>query len=152
VLHQDRGHTFVADFADEIDAPLRFLGIEARERLIQQDDLWLGGQSHGDAETAQEPVRQVAGELVLDMAHAELRQHVGGIVARLAIVHTGAGAAEDHAGNAGPAILLVTQHHRVDDRHVLEDGVFLEGTNDTSAGKYVGTQAGDVLAAEPDLA
>ena len=116
----------------------------ARGRLVEAQELRLGGERDADLEVALLAVREVGGELVGLGVQADRLQHGLRLVDDVVEV----GVVGQHA--PGVAARLGGDAHVLERRGIGEDVGDLVGAGDALLRDAVGGQAGDVLAVEQD--
>ena len=92
----------VAQLADEVGQLAGLLGVHAGGRLVEQQQLRLGGQGAGDLEAALVAVRQVAGERLRAPVEADELEQLHGLVVRLGLLALDATAAAGSPPNQRP--------------------------------------------------
>ncbi len=126
----------VADFVDEVGQLLGLLRIHAGGRLVQQQQLGLGGQGPGDLQPALKAVGQRAGHLVLQVEQTLLLQQGHGLLPHPLLL------AAVEAKGGGEDVLLGP--HVLGDQYVVkhrqggEQTDILEGAGDAQLGDLVG--------------
>ena len=135
VFDDDDGDAALLDLAHEVDGEAHFGRGEAGQRLVEQQQLRLGGQRAGDFQAFAAGGAERAGAAVGQGIQAAEDEYIIGDAARgVAVAVAQKGADHDVFRNA----------------HVLERDRDLEAASHAEAGVLFGRGAGDVVALEAD--
>ena len=136
----------LADAAHQLHRIVGFGGAHAGGRLIEAEQLRLGGERDADLEVALLAVREVGGELVGLVEQTHRLQHGLGLVDEIAVVAV----VLEHAPAVPPR--LGGNAHVLKRGGVGQDVGDLVRAGDALLRDAVGRQAGDILAIEDDAA
>ena len=148
VVLDDQQRAALGDRADQLHDVGRLLARHAGRRLVQQQDLRIGGERHADLERALLGVGEVAGEVVAPPGQAQLLE---------VLVDLGVDRREPAApGRNSVKRWPMPPHHRdaqvLRHAHAREDVGDLERARQPAPVDDVRRQARDRLAVEQDLA
>ena len=144
VVLDDQDGEILGDAAHQLHGVVRFRGAHAGGRLIEAQQLRLGGERDADLEVALLAVREIGGQLIGLVEQAHGLQHGFGLADDVVIVAV----VLEHAPAVPPRLR--------GDAHVLERGGIgedvgdLVGAGDALLRDAIGRQPGDVLAVEDD--
>ena len=137
VLDQQHRVAVVADLADEPHELVLLRRVEARRRLVQAEQLRLGGQRPGDLQPALVAVGQVlrlVGGAVGDAHELQQRHRALDGLALLAVVPRHP---QQRAEHTGPVPGVGADHHVLQRRHLAEEPDVLERPRDARPGDLV---------------
>ncbi len=138
VLDQQHGDAAVAHLADELHQ-LDGLGrVHARRRLVEQQELGLGGEGARDLEPPLMSVRQVAGEVVAVVVELDELEQLVRALARLAPLAPEQRRAQHDVPEAGLELGVHPHQHVLEHRHLREQPDVLERARDPRRGDHVG--------------
>ena len=152
MLDEDHREPAVADLADEVDERLLLGGVEAGGRLVEEEDLGLGGQRPGDLEPSLVAVGQVAGGRLGAVGDADELEQASRLVLAPALLPEVPRAAEQGARDARRVPGVGAHHDVLHGGHVREQPDVLERAGHAGRGDVVRLLADDRLAVELDLA
>ena len=150
VLDEDDGHAFVADLTDERHQGGGLLGVHAGGRLVEEQQLGLGGQRPGDLQPSLRSIGQALGEFVATPSQAHVLQQREALVAHGLLLLDGATRAGHHAEQAALRAAVLSHHHVLERRHLVEQADVLEGAGDAELGDLRREHPGDVAVHEAD--
>ncbi len=133
VFDEEHGDAPRPDALDHGDRLGRLLGVQAGERLVEQQRARLGGERHGDSKRAQAPMREVAGALIGHRTEAEIIEDFRGAGAERPFVVTGAPGRQKHAQKRRMQTDMMGDDDIFERRHLSEDGRFLKGPHEAAA-------------------
>jgi hypothetical protein len=153
VLDQrDGGPELVVDAEDEAAHVLLLLDVHARHRLVQQQELGLGGQGAGQLHPLLQPVGQRARPRLADGRDLqEVDDALDELPVRELLPHRGA-PVERLPQEAAVHLEQPPGHDVVEHAHALEEGHVLERAGDAERRHVVGPQVRSVASLEADLA
>src|SRR6266568_1076286 len=127
VLDEQDGDAAPLDLADELDEEVRLLLVHPPGRLVEDEQLRVGGEGAGDLEPALVAVGEVLRELHPLLAQADEGELGERPLQRRALLLHLAGRAEHGGEEAGPGAAVPAGQHVLDRRELLEEADVLEG-------------------------
>ena len=152
VLDQQHRQTeLAAQEIDELGQDLGLARIHPGGRLVQEEELRLGGERAGDLEPALVPVREILRQLLILAAKPDELEQLQGPRPGAALFRPHARRPEDRPRHRRREPRVLADQDVVEDRHVLEEPDGLERPGDATSHDRVGAEADDALALEEDL-
>src|SRR5919112_1798364 len=152
VLDEQHGDPAVlTETPDQVGQPGCLLRVHPGSRLVQQQELRLGGQGPGYLQPPLVPVREVLGEHLPPLDAGEV-QELGGLLAGFALLAPRSRRAEDGTDDAALQARVHPGEHVVHRAHGAEEPDVLEGAPDTHPGPAVGSVARYVAAEKREVA
>src|SRR5918992_3243989 len=158
---QDR-HALVPDPGDELHQPPLLRGVPPRRRLVQEEELGLGGQGPGDLHPPLVSVGEVPGQLVGELVDSHELELLLRLLLPVVLLPAHLRRPENGLEDTLAMMGIGPHDHVLHGRHVLEQADVLERPSDPQPGDLVGLplpwnepeRAGgeDLLAVEPDRA
>src|SRR5687768_3496636 len=152
VLDQQQRDAVVADAPDQLAERNALRGVHARGRLVQGEELGLGGEGPRDLEPALVAVRQAAGGLVRACADADVVEQLQRAFLDGLFLCQGALGAQHRADHPGAAAQVPADHHVLKRRQVGEQADVLEGARDSGLRHVVRLQPAQAAPAEGERA
>ena len=147
---QDREPEACSELADELGQPPGLLGVHARGRLIEEQQLRFGRQGARDLESPLIAIRQVAGERVLAAPEPDQVEQLHRAGVGLFLLTDDRGRLQDRPEPAALEPMVEADQHVVLGRHVPEQADVLERACDPDPDDLVRLVAGDVGPVEGD--
>ncbi len=147
VLDDDLGHAAFGDPLQQLHRAVRVMSRHARRGFVQQQQLGVGGQAHGQLQAPLVAAREVLGSLVDVFAQAHLTENLGCLVAHLVartqVLHALDGKLAVALGEPGDRDVL-------QQRQLREDLRRLEHPGDAPLDDVVGLHPAQLAPVEPD--
>mmetsp|Transcript_2863 Transcript_2863/g.4911 ORF Transcript_2863/g.4911 Transcript_2863/m.4911 type:complete len:324 (+) Transcript_2863:201-1172(+) len=143
----DGGAEFVVHVEDETAHVLFLFDVHARHRLVQQQDLRLGGQCTGQFDTLLQAVRQAAHGRLADRLNLQEINDFLNLRAVGDLFLLGAAPPHRLTQQAGLHVVEPPGHDVVENAHAFEQGDVLERPRDALPGYLVGLHRRALLAA-----
>src|SRR5688572_4452708 len=152
MLDQKHGHAVVADAADQLAEREALRRIHAGCRLVQSEELRLGGQGARDLQPALIAVREAAGGVIGARADADVVEQFQGALFDGFFFLEGLAIAQDRAQHPGMGARVAPDHYVLERRQVHEQADVLERAADAGGGDLVRLEAGEAAAVEAEAA
>src|SRR5215472_16751504 len=149
---RDRRPELVVHVEDEAAHVFLFLDVHARHRLVEQQELGLGGQRAGKLDALLQTVRQAAGRRLADRLDLEEVDDPFDEGAVLELLAPGRAPVERLEQKAAAHLQESPGHDVVEHAHALEQGDVLERARDAEGGHVGRRQMRAVAALERDRA
>jgi hypothetical protein len=152
VLDEKDGDPPLADADDQVGEVLGLGGVEARSRLVEEEDLRAGGEGPGDLEAALLPIGKPTGGLLGDVAHPDEGQGLMAHTLDLLLLAAEALRPEERVPEARGGPVVGPDLHVVQGREVGEEADVLEGAGHFPARDLAGPAPRGVLPENLDAA
>ena len=127
-------------------------GVHAGRRLVEGEELRLGGERARDLEPALVAVREVARERVGALRDTDVVEQLVGALGDRLLLHSRLRIAEDRAEHVRAGAHVAPDHHVLQRRQVREQADVLKRSRDAARGDFVRLQIGHWLAVEHEFA
>ena len=152
VLNEDDAEAeLLVDAADQLGEVAALVLVHARRRLVQQQELRIGGHGAHQLQPALQPVGQVAGVLLGVGAEPDQVQQPVGALDVLLLAPDRTGGAEQGVSKGVVGSCVEPQGYVLEHRHLGKQADILESPADAQVAKPVRGDADDGLPVEKDL-
>ena len=152
VFHDEEGVPPLAKLVDVFEQPFLQRGVDARERLVQEQHVGVGQERPGHLQQLSLAAREVPGVLLGEVVDLEEVEHLPDAFEMLGLLfaHRPAGHRHDRPPQRLADLPLRREHHVLEDGHLLQLAGDLKRPREPPVRDLVGLKPGNVLSVEPD--
>src|SRR5467141_1116917 len=152
VLDEQHGDAPIANRLDQLAKREALRGVHARGRLVEREQLRLGGERARDLETPLVAVGQAPRGVVRAAADPDIVEQLGRARFDLSFFLYGLSVSQHGAEHPSAAAQVPADHHVLERRQVGEKADVLEGTRDARSSHLMRLQAAEVVPVEQESA